>query len=112
MSKNIEQLLGSDKKYRLSDQVKKYTLKDFGFIESSPGKFRYERSLAQRANDPTFPVLKFVISNELSKLKISVTNPSGLQRINIYEKEDMGMEQMIAETVFFEMVEAGILDEV
>lgn len=111
MSTKQERFDGNGKTYRIDPQVKAYTLKDFGFIESSPGKFRYERHLAERAEKHA-PLLKVSISNDFSKLKISTTTANGLKRINLSQAEDLALAQTIADSLLFQMVESGILEEV
>ncbi|MDO5457772.1 MAG: cysteine desulfurase [Atopococcus tabaci] len=94
------------KNYAIHPQVKKYGLKDFGFVESSPGKYRFERHLGQRA-DTNAPMLKLAISHELSRLKISTTSANGLKKIKLSQTDHIEY----ADSLLSEMVEEEILIE-
>ncbi len=111
MSKDQCLFDGNGKSYQIHPDIKAYTLKDYGFVESSPGKFRFERHLGERA-DKNAPLLKVSISQDFSKLKISTTTANGLKRIQLGQADDLAMAQTIADTLLYEMVEAGILKEV
>ena len=41
----VNQIKGDNQKYRLSPEIKKYSLRDVGFMETKTGKFELERSL-------------------------------------------------------------------
>lgn len=84
----IEQLMGDPQKYRLSPEIKKYSLRDVGFIESKNGKFQLERSL-----DPSSPYnqgFKFKISIEadLKKFKMAVTTANGMREVDVHKGKD------------------------
>ncbi|GAK47199.1 hypothetical protein LOSG293_030380 [Secundilactobacillus oryzae JCM 18671] len=80
--------LGDQKTYVLSQNVKKYTLKDLGFVESKVGNFSLERSL-----DPESPYqqsikLKMMVAKDLGSFKLSTVSANGLQRVNIFKNEN------------------------
>lgn len=107
MSKNNTVIFEANgKKYAIHPQVKKYGLRDFGFVESSPGKYRFERHLGQRA-DTSAPLLKVAISNELSRLKISTTSSNGLKKIELSQADHIDY----ASSLLSEMIEKEILVE-
>lgn len=77
-------LKGSSQVYGLSANIKRYTLRDVGFIESKGGKFQLERSL-----DPNSPFnksikFKMVIEPDMKKFKMVVTAPNGLKEVDVY----------------------------
>ncbi|WP_412990104.1 DUF1831 domain-containing protein [Pediococcus siamensis] len=79
---------GDTETYEISPEVKKYTLRDLGFIVSNGGNFVFERSL-----DPTSPYkqgnkLRIIFAKDLSGFKMSVTTSNGLKRVNIFNKEN------------------------
>lgn len=107
MSKNNTVTVGvNGRTYAVHSQVKKYGLRDFGFVESSPGKFRFERHLGQRA-DTSAPLLKVVISNELSRLKVSTTSANGLKKMELTQADHIEY----ADSILAEMVKEEILVE-
>ena len=75
-------ILGDTTTYQLSPNVKKYSLRDTGFIETKGGKFQLERSL-----DPASPFkgfkLKIVVSADLKSFKMVTTTANGLKEVNI-----------------------------
>ncbi|KRN29377.1 hypothetical protein IV38_GL000261 [Lactobacillus selangorensis] len=76
---------GDDKAYQLSPEIKKYTLRDVGFTPTKTGNFQVVRSL-----DPSSPYqngikLKITIDKDLKKFRMSITDPNGLQAINIFK---------------------------
>ncbi len=78
-------ITGDSHTYVLSDQVKKYTLKDLGFVETKVGNYALERSL-----DPNSPYnagykFKMMISKGLDGYRMSVTTGNGLQKANIFK---------------------------
>ncbi|MFT8424050.1 MAG: DUF1831 domain-containing protein [Liquorilactobacillus sp.] len=82
-------ILGDNRVFALSTEIKKYTLRDVGFLESKGGKFILERPL-----DPTSPYnasikLKVTISSDLQTFKIGVTSANGLKEINISKGSDV-----------------------
>lgn len=101
----------NQKNYRIADQLKRYSLKDFGFEETSPGKFRFERHLGERASLDS-PQLKVTISNDFSKLKISTTTADGLKRMDISQGDGLDHVRQNADSYLKQMVEEGILEEV
>ncbi|KRM96522.1 hypothetical protein FC19_GL000816 [Liquorilactobacillus aquaticus DSM 21051] len=86
----VEQLKikGDTRTYKLSADIKKYTLRDVGFVESKSGKFQLERSLDP--NSPFNKGLKFklVITASLKAFKMLTTSANGLNEVNIYKSVD------------------------
>ena len=89
-------LKGNSQSYQLSPNIKRYTLRDVGFIESKGGKFQLERSL-----DPTSPFnksvkFKMVIESDMQKFKMVVTAPNGLKEVDVYHipNADSYIEQL------------------
>lgn len=77
-------LKGDQQVYELSPNIKRYTLRDVGFIESKGGKFQLERSL-----DPTSPFnkgikFKMAIEPDMKKFKMVVTAPNGLKEVDVF----------------------------
>ncbi|GAJ25331.1 hypothetical protein JCM15457_191 [Liquorilactobacillus sucicola DSM 21376 = JCM 15457] len=79
---------GDKRTYKLSTDIKKYTLRDIGFVESKNGKFQLERSL--EPNSPFNQGLKFklAIAPDLQTFKMLTTSANGLNEINIYKSAE------------------------
>lgn len=82
MNKLVAHITGDKQEYTLSENIKKYSLKDVGFIETNHGNFVYDRPIGDSPYDAHFK-LKISISGEFDKLKMSVTDMSGLKDINV-----------------------------
>lgn len=82
------QLMGDKQKYSLSSEIKKYSLRDVGFVESKNGKFQFEQSL-----DPSSPYnqgfkFKMVVEADLKKFKMVTTTANGIREVNIFTRKD------------------------
>ncbi|WP_155285907.1 DUF1831 domain-containing protein [Lacticaseibacillus zhaodongensis] len=78
-------VLGSNDSYKVSSLVKRYTLRDTGFLVTKAGNFQLERSL-----DPSSPLtaankLRVVVSKDMKKLSMSVTTANGLRAVDIFK---------------------------
>ena len=78
-------ILGDTKTYKLSTNVKRFPLRDAGFIESKGGKFQLERSL-----DPYSPFnqgykLKVAIQADMKNFKMVTLTANGMREVNIFK---------------------------
>ena len=85
---NAVKVTGDSVTYEIASTIKKFTLKDVGFVETKNGNYSLERSL-----DPTSPYnasykLKVMIDKDLSGFKMSVTTGNGLVKVNIFKTDD------------------------
>ncbi|WP_268913797.1 DUF1831 domain-containing protein [Lentilactobacillus sp. SPB1-3] len=79
---------GDSTTYEIASTIKKFTLKDMGFVETKNGNYSLERSL-----DPTSPYnasykLKIMIDKDLTGFKMSTTTGNGLAKVNIFKSDD------------------------
>ncbi|KRL01404.1 DUF1831 domain-containing protein [Liquorilactobacillus capillatus] len=79
---------GDQRQYVLSDDIKKYTLRDLGFTESKNGKFQLERSLEPNAPFNAGFKFKLAITADLKTFKMLITSANGLNEVNIYKSAD------------------------
>jgi len=94
--------------YRLSPNVKKYTLKDTTFFENKVGNFEFSRLLEEVPNSGEGFLLKIIVNKNLKGFKLSVTDKSGLRNVNIFknageviqEKFYYQMETFVAREIF------------
>ena len=80
-------IAGDPHVYRLSENLKRYTLTDLGFTTKNNGTFILERSL-----DATSPYnqgikLKIMIKPDFSAFKMSTVTANGMQKANIFKRE-------------------------
>lgn len=111
MQSNKAHLPGSNQEYVISDNAKRYTLKDNFFTETRNGNFQYERSLSKVPNKQA-PVLKIQINKTLDELKISSVNAKGLKVIDLYKNESFNDYREFAEFLLQDLVENNVLSDV
>lgn len=80
-------LLGDQQAYTISQQIKKFSLKDVGFQETKNGNFILKRSL-----DPSSPYnaaveLKVTVNADLSGFKFAALAANGMREVNIFKME-------------------------
>ncbi|MCD2255294.1 DUF1831 domain-containing protein [Lactobacillus sp. CC-MHH1034] len=76
---------GSPITYGLSPEVKRYTLRDTGFVPTRNGNFQLERPLNGDSPYAGGFKLKITVDKDLKKLKLSITDNSGLHPMNIFK---------------------------
>lgn len=105
-------LLGSKDAYTLHDNVKRYTLRDNGFLETKNGSFVYERVLGLNVTDKTAPKLKITVSKELTSLKLSAVTANGLKKVDLYKNDQLKAQRDFAENILLSLTEASVLKKV
>jgi len=104
-------VVGSKYAYKLSKEVKRYTLRDNFFTETKVGNFQFLRPIesAPHANDGAN--LKIIVAKDLTGMKLSITSKDGMRPVNIFKDEK---KQAIQEQFYFIMdglVERGVLEK-
>lgn len=109
----VVQLKGDYHQYRLSSELKLFTLSDLGFMKTRNGNFELKRSL-----DPNSPYLKkaiklkIMIKQDLKTFKMVIVDGSELKEVDIfstdkYENErtqfDFLMNNFILRKVFVKL---------
>ncbi|MCP0886482.1 DUF1831 domain-containing protein [Ligilactobacillus sp. WILCCON 0076] len=102
-------VLGMNQVYKLADNIKRYSLRDVGFIESKNGKFQLERSL-----DPRMPInqsfkFKMVVQNDLHNFKMATVTANGLKEVNIFKANDAEKKITQLEYIIKDLQEHNIL---
>ena len=85
--KEAATVLGDSTTYRLNPAVKKYTLRDVGFVPTNNGNFQLERPLDPKSPFNAAIKLKITIEKELKTFKMSITSPDGLRAVDIFKNE-------------------------
>lgn len=109
---NVVSLKGSSKKYRLNQNLKRYTLRDQGFTETKAGNFQFIRSLDTNQGNKKGVLLKITVSKDLDSFKMSTTTANGLQYVDVYAKESMENLVTNLEYILFSLVSENVLEEV
>ncbi|WP_461218408.1 DUF1831 domain-containing protein [Lapidilactobacillus salsurivasis] len=87
MAKDEVKLLGDQRTFKLNPQVKAYTLRDVGFTKSKNGSFNLIRPLYGESPYVAVFQLKMTVGADLTTMKMSITDRSGLKAINIFKDE-------------------------
>lgn len=75
-------------RYQISPNVKKYTLRDTTFTQTTVGHYQLTRLLEKVPNSGEGFPLKITINKELNGFKLAITDQSGLRLVNIFKTED------------------------
>lgn len=85
--------------YKLSERVKKFTLKDTTFVQTKIGNYEFKRLLEEVPNSGSGFLLKIIINPDLTGFKMSITDKAGLRNVNIFKNAD----SIIQEKFYFQM---------
>ena len=109
---NETALPGSDQKYRIHPDAKRYTMRDNAFIETKNGNFQYERVLSKKPGTKTAPKLKVTVSKDFNDLRMSTVAANGVKKVNLYANEQQQEARELAEFYLATFVQEGILEKV
>lgn len=107
---NETSLTGSQQKYRIHPDAKRYTMRDNAFTETKNGNFQYERVLSTKPGNQSAPKLKMTVSKDFTNLKMSSVAANGVRKIDLYANEEMKEARELAEFYLKTFVEEGILE--
>lgn len=107
----IAQIKGDPQKYCLSSQIKKYSLRDVGFVESKSGKFQLERAL-----DPSSPYnqgfkFKMTVDSELKKFKMATTTANGIREVDVHQGKDVETHLEQLNYILDNLIEREIIEK-
>lgn len=80
---------GDSQMYMLSPEIKTYSLIDTGFKKTRHGTYQYRHPLYLDSPYQTTAQLRLDINNDLKRFIILITDPSGLQKINIFKNKQL-----------------------
>lgn len=101
-----------DATYRLSPQIKKYTLGDLGFITNNAGAYTLHRSLEPEKALANAVKLKVTVNPELTGFKMSTVSAGDVVRVDIFKNQQAA--EMVPLYHFFvdELVARGVLEKI
>lgn len=109
---NEASLEGSEVKYRIHPDSKRYTLRDNAFTETKNGNFQYERSLSNLGSATNAPKLRITIDKNFKRLRILSVASNGIKKVNLYSNEGMKDERDLAEFYLEDFVKENVLEKV
>lgn len=104
-------LAGSTEKYRLTPDVKKFTLRDNGFEETSSGNYQFIRPLDGSPENKQGIKLKIIVNKDLKTFKMSTTTSNGLRAVNIYTNENFKMSVDKFKFIMDGFIERGVMEK-
>lgn len=101
-----------DATYQLSNDIKKYTLGDLGFITNNAGVYVLHRALEPEKSLANAIQLKMSVNQELTGFKLSTVSAGDVVRVNIFKNSHA--EEMVTLYHFFmtELVARGVLEKI
>lgn len=108
MQKQVK-LLGDVRTFEISEQVKKYTLRDVGFMPTNKGGFQLERALDIKSPFNHAIKFKMTVDAELTGMKMAIVTADGLHNINIFKEEMHQPQRDQLNFIIDELVERQII---
>ena len=107
----VNQIKGDNQKYRLSPEIKKYSLLDVGFMETKTGKFELERSL-----DPNSPYnqgfkFKMTVEADLKKFKMATLTANGMREVDVHKGKDVDTHLEQLNFILDNLIERQIIEK-
>lgn len=103
--------LGDPKMYKISPQIKRYTLMDLGFTRTKNGNFQLERSLDPNSPFTAANKLKITFKADLSGFQMGTTTGNGLKTINIFKSKANADNVEQYQYVIENLIERKVLEE-
>ncbi len=106
------QLKGDSRRFGLAATIKKYTLRDTGFVPTKAGRFQLNRKLNPDEADNRSVRLKITVNQDLTGFKMAVVTANEMQAVNIFKQPDKYATEL--EQLNFtlqELVDRGALAE-
>lgn len=85
--KKTSALKGSETRYAINENCKKYTLRDHNFVETKQGNYHYEQLIHPAFDDPRTVKLIIKVNKDLSGLDMNVTQANGLRTVDLYHDD-------------------------
>ena len=101
-----------DATYQISQDIKKYTLGDLGFITNNAGAYVLHRSLEPEHALANAIQLKVTVNKELTGFKLSTVSAGDLARIDIFKHAQATNMVQLYQFFMTELVARGVLEKI
>lgn len=105
-------VLGDSDKYRISPDIKIYSLMDVGFTESPSGNYILKQPVTGNSPYVESNKLKITVYKDLKNLKMGITDDSGMQAINIFKLKDGQEDIEQYRYILKDLIDRKILEKV
>ncbi|GMA69226.1 cysteine desulfurase [Leuconostoc litchii] len=112
MAFNKTVTMPKDKTYKLSDDVKKYTLGDLGFITNQAGVHILHRALEPEKALNNSIQLKVSINETLTGFKMSTVSAGDVVRVDIFKNNNAAKLVELYHFFIAELIDRGVLEVV
>ncbi|MGX4644945.1 MULTISPECIES: hypothetical protein [Holzapfeliella] len=102
---------GDSRQFAVDDDIKRYSLIDAGFKQTKNGNFSYDRPLYNDSPYNATMRFKITISQEMTQLKMVITDKNGLQKVNLFKNDQLSAAKELLEFILKDLVEAHIITE-
>lgn len=109
---NEASLPGSETKFKVHPDAKRYTMRDNAFSETKNGNFQYERILSTQPGNKSAPKLKVTVSKDFTNLKISTVASNSIKKLNLYTNDQMKEARELAEFYLDNFAQENVLEKV
>ncbi|MDR2465079.1 MAG: DUF1831 domain-containing protein [Streptococcaceae bacterium] len=104
-------LKGSKYIYSLNPLVKKFTLRDNGFVQTMNGNHQFVRTLEATPQSKEGFRLKITVNKDLQTFKMGVTTKDGLRTVDLFKKEEFRMMQEKFYFLMEGMIDRGVFEK-
>ena len=101
-----------DATYQISQDIKKYTLGDLGFITNNAGAYVLHRSLEPEKALANAIQLKVTVNKELTGFKLSTVSAGDLARIDIFKHAQATNMVQLYQFFMTELVAGVVLEKI
>lgn len=106
---NTVKINGDIREFSLSPNVKLYSLMDVGFQKTPRGNFVYEHPLYNESPYNPNTKLKMTVNKDLTHLTMVITDPSGLQKVNIFKNKQLAPTVELLNYILKDLEERNVL---
>lgn len=107
--KQTAELKGFNRTFSVNPEVRPYTLRDNGFVDTKGGNYIYKRPLDSAHKQGL--VLKVTIDSDLKGLKVSTVNEKGLSTVDISKLDNNSMVVEKVNFIFDGFIDRDVLVE-
>ena len=106
------QAVGAPHGYKLSAQIKRYTLMDTGFVKTKNGNFQLERALDPKSPYNSALKLRIQVDKDLKKLSMAVTTSNGLRAVDIFKSDKTADNVVQYNYVLDNLIDRQVIEQI
>ncbi|ADG39835.1 MULTISPECIES: cysteine desulfurase [Leuconostoc] len=111
MAFNQKVTVAGDATYKISNQIKKYTLGDLGFVTNNAGVYILHRALEPEKSLANSIQLKVSVNQDLTGFKLSTVSAGDVVRVDIFKNSHANDMVKLYHFFIDELVARGVLEK-